>query len=98
MFGKKRLLFCELHPVCYKISLQKEVKTKKFGSSVKMHAAITTGTKKFVLHLMMGVGFGNQKIGQKLGVLPLLIGHTLAKSPAKFSATIPSSILHSPIS
>lgn len=25
MFGKKRILFCEIHPVCYKISLQKEI-------------------------------------------------------------------------
>lgn len=25
MFGKKRVLFCEIHPVCYEISLQKEI-------------------------------------------------------------------------
>lgn len=25
MFGKKRILFCEIHPVCYKISQQKEI-------------------------------------------------------------------------
>lgn len=38
MFGKKRILFCELHPVCYKISLQKEIgkrHVKDFFSSEK---------------------------------------------------------------
>ena len=47
MFGKKRILFCELHPVCYKISLQKEIVkryVKDFFSEEKFSHQIQPNT------------------------------------------------------